>query len=261
MKKLNEFETVIIGGGQAGLSVSYQLNLEGRDHIVLEQAAEAADAWRNHRWDSFTLNTPNWQSQLQGAPIPGKDPDQFLSRDELVCYFENYIRQNRLPIWYGAHVRTVKATGDGYTVDTTAGTFHAKNVVVATGLYQKPRFPLFNGALSPDIRQMHSDAYRNLDSLPPGEVLVVGSAQSGAQIAEELYQSGRKVYLSVSRPGRVPRAVIGERTSTGGATHSPCMSALWTGSSSRARSLGESPTSAAPGADIRSTFTSLLSMG
>jgi putative flavoprotein involved in K+ transport len=210
MKKLNEFETVIIGGGQAGLSVSYRLKCEGRDHIVLEQAAEAADAWRNHRWDSFTLNTPNWQSQLEGAGMPGGDPDGFLNRDELVSYFEKYICQNRLPIWYGAHVLTVKATGDRYTVETTSGMFCAKNVVVATGLYQKPRFPRFNGAISSHILQLHSDAYRNPDSLPPGAVLVVGSAQSGAQIAEELYQTGRKVYLSVSRAGRVPRRYRGK---------------------------------------------------
>jgi putative flavoprotein involved in K+ transport len=180
------------------------------DHIVLEQAAEAADAWRNHRWDSFTLNTPNWQSQLEGAGMPGVDPYGFLNRDELVSYFEKYIQQNRLPIWYGAHVLTVKATGDHYNVETTAGMFSAKNVVVATGLYQKPRFPRFNGALSSHILQLHSDAYRNPNSLPPGAVLVVGSAQSGAQIAEELYQSGRKVYLSVSRAGRVPRRYRGK---------------------------------------------------
>jgi putative flavoprotein involved in K+ transport len=205
MKKLNEFETVIIGGGQAGLSVSYHLTLQDRNHMVLEQAAQAANAWRNHRWDSFTLNTPNWQSQLQGAGIPGDDPDEFLGRDELVSYFETYIQQNDLPISYGTRVLAIESTGDGYTLETTAGTFHAKNVVVATGLYQKPRFPQFNGALSSDICQLHSDAYRNPDFLPAGAVLVVGSAQSGAQIAEELYQSGRKVYLSVSRSGRVPR--------------------------------------------------------
>lgn len=107
MKKLRRFETVIIGGGQAGLSISYHLKVEGRDHIVLEQASEAADAWRNHRWDSFTLNTPNWQSQLQGAGMPGKDPDGFVSRDELVAYFAKYVRQNKLPLWYGARVFSV----------------------------------------------------------------------------------------------------------------------------------------------------------
>ena len=209
MNKLKIFETIIIGGGQAGLSVSYYLQREGRDHIIFEQASEAAKAWRNHRWDSFTLNTPNWQSRLAGAAIPGKDPDGFMSRDELVRFFEKFIQQNRLPISYGTHVVAVNAVEDGYIVHTTAGRFHARNVVVATGLYQKPRIPQFRGALSPNIRQLHSDSYRNPNSLPAGAVLVVGSAQSGAQIAEELYESGRKVYLSVSRAGRVPRRYRG----------------------------------------------------
>ncbi|MBV8116315.1 MAG: NAD(P)-binding domain-containing protein [Silvibacterium sp.] len=207
---MKKFETIIIGAGQAGLSVSYHLKAEGREHIVLEQAADVANAWRNHRWDSFTLNTPNWQSQLKDGGLPGKDPDAFLSRDQLVNYFENYVRMHQLPIWYGARVRTVKNGRDGYIVTTTAGTFHAKNVVVATGLYQKPRIPRFTGALSPEIRRLHSDSYRNPGSLASGAVLVVGSAQSGAQIAEELYQSGRKVYLSVSRSGRVPRRYRGK---------------------------------------------------
>jgi putative flavoprotein involved in K+ transport len=209
MKQYWDFDTMIIGGGQAGLSVSYHLKREGRDHIVLEQAAQAANTWRNHRWDSFTLNNPNWQSQLQGAGIPGKDPDGFLSRDELVSYFEKYIQQNRLPLRYETLAFTVTAVADGYAVETSAGTFRARNVVVATGVCQKPRLPRFKGALSPDIRQLHSDSYRNPDSLPAGAVLVVGSAQSGAQIAEELYQSGRKVYLSVCRSGRVPRRYRG----------------------------------------------------
>lgn len=208
MKHFREFETIIIGGGQAGLSVSYHLKLEDRDHIVLEQGAHAANTWRNHRWDSFTLNNPNWQSQLQGAGIPGKDPDGFLSRDELVSYFEEYIERNRLPMRYETRVFTVAAVADGYAVETTVGTFRARNVVVATG-FCLPRVPRFKGALSPDIRQLHSDSYRNPDSLPAGAVLVVGSAQSGAQIAEELHQSGRRVYLSVSRSGRVPRRYRG----------------------------------------------------
>jgi putative flavoprotein involved in K+ transport len=94
-------ETVIIGGGQAGLGVSYCLSQQDRPHIVLEQAAQAGNAWRNHRWDSFTLNTPNWQSWLPGAEIPGEDPDGFLSRNEIVAYFEKYVERFRLPVHYG----------------------------------------------------------------------------------------------------------------------------------------------------------------
>lgn len=206
----NHFETIVIGGGQAGLSVSFQLKALDREHIVLEQAAEAANAWRNHRWESFTLNTPNWQSQLPGAPLPGKNPDAFSPREEVIRYFEQYISQNRLPIKFGVHVLAIKADEEGYVVDTTAGRFTAKNVVVATGLYQKPKIPQFEDTLSPEIVQLHSDAYWKPSSLPAGAVLVVGSGQSGAQIAEELYQTGRTVYLSVSRSGRVPRRYRGK---------------------------------------------------
>jgi putative flavoprotein involved in K+ transport len=210
MKNTREFETIIVGGGQAGLSVSYHLKLRGRSTIVLEQAKQAANAWRNHRWDSFTLNTPNWQSQLRGAGMPGDDPDGFLTRNEIISYFENYIARNHLPVQYGVRVSAIKPATTGYKVETNAGCFHAKNVVVATGVYQRPRIPTFNGALCSDILQLHSDSYRNPGLLPAGAVLVVGSAQSGAQIAEELYQSGRKVYLSVSRSGRVPRRYRGK---------------------------------------------------
>ena len=210
MKNTKEFETIIVGGGQAGLSVSYYLKLRGLDHVVLEQAAQAANAWRNHRWDSFTLNTPNWQSQLQGAGLPESNPDGFLTRDEVVGYFEKFIEQHQLPVRYGARVSAIKPATAGYSVETNTGCLHAKNVVVATGVYQRPRFPRFDGALSPEILQLHSDSYRNPELLPAGPVLVVGSAQSGAQIAEELYQSGRTVYLSVSRSGRVPRRYRGK---------------------------------------------------
>jgi putative flavoprotein involved in K+ transport len=210
MKNIKEVETVIVGGGQAGLAVSYYLTLRGQDHVVLEQANQAANAWRNHRWDSFTLNTPNWQSQLQDGGMPGNDPDGYLTRDEVIAYFENYIERNQLPVQYGIRVSAIKPSLYGYSVETNDGCFRAKNVVVATGVYQQPRIPRFTGALSPDILQVHSDSYRNPDLLPPGAVLVAGSAQSGAQIAEELYQSGRKVYLSVSRSGRVPRRYRGK---------------------------------------------------
>lgn len=205
-------ETVIIGGGQAGLGISYYLSQQDKPHIVLEQAAQAGNAWRNHRWDSFTLNTPNWQSSLPGTEIPGENPDGFLSREEIVTYFENYVERFHLPVRYGVRVEAVlpKRPGHGYIVETNIGRFEARNVVVATGLYQKPKLPAFSANFPPDIKQMHSDEYRNPKSLRAGAVLVVGSAQSGAQIAEELYQSGRRVYLSVSRAGRVPRRYRGK---------------------------------------------------
>jgi putative flavoprotein involved in K+ transport len=207
---LKHFETVIIGGGQAGISVSYQLKLQDRNHIILEQASRAADAWRNHRWESFTLSTPNWQSQLPGALLPGTDPDGFSRRCEVVRYFEEYIRENQIPVRYGVRVLTVKTKNGLYVMETTHGTFTASNVVVATGICQRPQIPQINAALSREILGLHSDSYWSPSSLPSGAVLVVGSGQSGAQIAEDLYQSGRTVYLSVSRSGRVPRRYRGK---------------------------------------------------
>jgi putative flavoprotein involved in K+ transport len=207
-----KIDTVIIGGGQAGLSVSYYLTQSAVPHVILEKAAQAAEAWRNHRWDSFTLNTPTWQSCLPGTEFPSDNPDGFLSRDEIVTYFEDYVDRFRLPVRYRVQVETIEAnsSGNGYVIDTSAGRFEAKNVVIATGLYQEPKIPTFNGDFPADVMQLHSDQYRNPHMLPPGAVLVVGSAQSGTQIAEELYQSGRKVYLSVSRSGRVPRRYRGK---------------------------------------------------
>jgi putative flavoprotein involved in K+ transport len=207
-----QIETVVVGGGQAGLAVSYYLTQQDRPHIVLEQAAQAGNAWRNHRWDSFTLNTPNWQSWLPGPEIPGEHPDGFLPRGEIVAYFEKYVERFHLPVSYGVRVEAVlpKVSGRGYIVETSIGRFESNNVVIATGLYQKPKLSAFTADFPLGVKQIHSDEYRNPQSLPEGSVLVVGSGQSGAQIAEELYQSGRKVYLSVSRAGRVPRRYRGK---------------------------------------------------
>ncbi len=133
-----------------------------------------------------------------------------MTRDEVVAYFESYIQNFNLPIKYGIQVNSVEFFGDHYLVRTSNGDFNSSDVVVATGLYQRPKIPAFRDKLSSKIQQLHSSEYRNPESLPIGAVLVVGSAQSGAQIAEELYQSGRKVYLSVSGAGRLPRRYRGK---------------------------------------------------
>jgi putative flavoprotein involved in K+ transport len=203
-------ETVIVGGGQAGLAVSYHLTQQGRAHTILEQASQPAEAWRNHRWDSFTFVTPNWTIRMPGAEYQGDDPDSFMPRDEIVAYFEDYIERFRLPIQYGVRVSSVEPNGDGYLVHTDEATVQAANVVIATGLFQKPNIPPFSANLPVEVQQLHSSEYRNPAALPAGAVLVVGSAQSGAQIAEELYQSGRKVYLCVSSAGRGPRRYRGK---------------------------------------------------
>ena len=206
-------DAVIVGGGQAGLSVSYYLRREARDHVVLEQAEKPAEVWRNHRWDSFTLNTPNWQSRLPGADHPGADPDGFVSREGIVDYFETYAKRFRLPVRYRKRVSSVERDPqNGTFIVTIEGgeRIQTCNVVIATGLYQTPKVPPFATDLPAGVRQVHSDAYRNPQELAPGAVLVVGSAQSGAQIAEELCAARRKVYLAVGHAGRTPRRYRGK---------------------------------------------------
>jgi putative flavoprotein involved in K+ transport len=197
-------DTIIVGGGQGGLSTSYYLKQQSRDHIILEQTDQAAKAWRE-RWDSFTFITPNWMMRLPGAEYQGDVPDGFTARNKIIDYFEEYIEKFELPIRYGITVTSVEPIESGYLVNTNKGDFKAANVVIATGMYQHPKVPSFSSSLSSKIRQLHSSEYRNPEALPDGAVLVVGSAQSGCQIAEELYQIGRKVYLSVSNAGRIPR--------------------------------------------------------
>jgi putative flavoprotein involved in K+ transport len=203
--------TVIVGAGQAGLAVSHYLTGLSVDHVVLEQADRAGEAWRNHRWDSFTLNTPRWQSRLPGVHYGEDDPDGFMPRNEVVAHFETLAR--RLPLHFGARVVAIErdARNGGYIVAIDGGhRIAARSVVVATGLYQAPKVPGLSGAFPRDIKQLHSDLYRNPEQLVPGAVLVVGSAQSGAQITEELYESGRKVFLAVGRAGRTPRRYRGK---------------------------------------------------
>ena len=208
---MEQVETVIVGGGQAGLATSYCLTQQGREHVVLEQAAQAANVWRNERWDSFTLVTPNWSVMMPGAEYDGADRDGFMPRDEVVVYFERYVDRFQLPVQYDTRVLAVEPMdGKGYRVTAPERTFAAKNVVMATGFEQQPNIPSFAAGISPGITQIHSGAYRNPESLPAGAVLVVGSAQSGAQIAEELYQRGRQVFLCVGSAGRAPRRYRGK---------------------------------------------------
>lgn len=207
-----KIETVIIGGGQAGLATSYYLTQQGCEHVILEQAAQAGNAWRNDRWDSFTLVTPNWSFRLPGAEYQGDAPDGYMARNEIVACFERYVEHFQFPIRYGVHVTSVeqKGEGTGFWVKTQDSSLEAKNVVIATGLYQQPKIPTFSADLSSKVIQIHSGKYRNPQTLPPGGVLVAGSGQSGCQIAEELYKSGRQVYLCAGSAGRAPRRYRGK---------------------------------------------------
>jgi len=207
-----KIETLIIGGGQGGLATSYYLQQMGRENIVLEKAAQAGNVWRKDRWDSFTLLTPNWAFCLPGAEYQGTEPDGYMLKDEIVRRFEQYVERFDLPVHTNETVTKLEKDegGLGYLVTTEDLCYRANNVVVATGLYQQPKIPMFSQNLPPEILQLHSGAYRNSSQLPQGAVLVVGSGQSGCQIAEELYQSGRKVYLSIGKSGRVPRRYRGK---------------------------------------------------
>ncbi len=204
-------ETVIIGGGQAGLATSYWLKQHGHEHIVLEKASQPGHAWRQ-RWDSFTLVTPNRMVRLPGAEYSGHAPDGFMPRDEVVSTFERYVADHSLPVLFGVDVLAVEPLTDqsGYRVRTSESDYHAQHVVIATGLFQHAKIPAFAARLPVDVQQLPSERYRNPAGLPPGAVLVVGSGQSGCQIAEELRQSGRRVFLSVGACGRAPRRYRGK---------------------------------------------------
>ena len=205
-----QLDVVIIGGGQAGLALSYYLTQQGRAHVVLERG-RVAETWRSQRWDSFTLVTPNWMTQLPGFPYEGEDPDGFLPHDEIVLTLERYAQSFHAPVRCGTQATAVRlqTEGNGYLVETSDGSFEAANVVLATGGFPRPKLPPARAAIPVNIMQLHSSQYRRPGRLPSGAVLVVGSGQSGSQIAEELHQSGRRIYLCVSRCGRAPRRYQG----------------------------------------------------
>jgi len=196
---------VVIGAGQAGLSMSWWLTSRDIDHLVLERA-QVAHEWRTRRWDSFCLVTPNWQCRLPGFPYRGADPDGFMVRDEIVAYLREFAESFPAPVFEGVAVTGLTSlTGGGFRVATSAGTLTAGQVVVATGPYQAPVTPRVAERLPEHVIQLHSGEYRNSDSLPAGAVLVVGSGQSGAQIAEDLHLARRSVHLAVGSAPRVAR--------------------------------------------------------
>jgi putative flavoprotein involved in K+ transport len=214
----------VIGGGQAGLSMSWHLTQRHIDHVVLERNSLAHE-WQASRWDTFCLVTPNWQCQLPGYGYSGNDPDGFMVRDEIVQYLRSYRESFDPPLHEGVGVNAltrvrshlpddkgVLAGAPGlrpdrgpFRLETSAGTVTADQVVVATGGYHDISLPRLAERLPAHVAQLHSSQYRNPDSLPGGEVLVVGSGQSGAQIAEDLHLAGRQVHLAVGSAPRVAR--------------------------------------------------------
>ena len=209
MNDTRNLPTIVIGAGQAGLALSRLLTLAGRDHLVLERRTTLGGGWQD-RWDGFCLVTPNWMASLPGQPYDGADPDGFMPRDEIVRRVAEYAGRVQAPVMTGTAVeRLTPMQSGGFRLETSAGSMRADAVVVATGSYHLPRVPGIAARLATDIHQLHSHDYRNESSLPPGAVLVVGSGQTGLQLADELLAAGRRVFLAVGSNGWAPRRYRG----------------------------------------------------
>jgi putative flavoprotein involved in K+ transport len=201
--------TLIVGAGQAGLVLSGMLTRANHEHLLLEARDSLGGGWQD-RWDSFTLVTPNRVASLPGFGYDGPDPDGFMGRDEIAGRIASYADVVAAPVALSTRVeRVTPIDGQGFSVETARGTIRANQVVVATGSYHQPRIPELAQRLPSRLTQLHSHDYRNPGQLPPGAVLVVGSGQTGVQLAEELHAAGRSVYLGVGRAGRLPRRYRG----------------------------------------------------
>jgi putative flavoprotein involved in K+ transport len=210
LSPMETIQTVIVGGGQAGLAMSYHLAQRGHEHLVLERA-RLAERWRSERWDSLCFQFPNWSLELPGQGYDGKDPEGFAPKEAVVRFMERYASLIAPPIRCGVEVTRLEraASGPGFEVTTPVARMAVRNVVIATGPYQRPRLPRWSGGLPADVVQLHARDYRAPQSLPDGAVVVIGSGASGCQIADELVQAGRRTFLSVGKHRRVPRRYRG----------------------------------------------------
>lgn len=202
-------DTIVVGGGQAGIAMSEHLSNIHVPHVVLERH-RIAERWRSERWDSLVANGPAWHDRFPGLEFSNIDPDAFVPKDQVADYLETYAKMIKAPIQTGVEViRAERRQNEaGFTVTTSAGVMTANRIVAATGAFQRPVVPRLVPE-SATLRQMHSSKYRNPGELPEGAALVIGSGSSGVQIADELERAGRSVYLSVSRHDRPPRAYRG----------------------------------------------------
>ena len=194
---------VVVGAGQAGLATSRELSRRGLKHVVLERG-RVGQTWRG-RWDSFCLVTPNWSMQLPDQPYDGANPDGFDPRDDIVGFLERYATRFDVPVREGVDVRSLEPRDDGFRLETSTGPMDASVVVLTTGAYQRPYRPAAASTLPADVLQLDVEEYKSPGALPDGPVLVVGSGQSGCQIAEELAEGGRDVYLACGRAPWLPR--------------------------------------------------------
>lgn len=204
-------DTVIIGGGQAGLALSFHLANRGREHIILERR-RVAERWHAERWDSLRFQYPNWTLRLPGVSYSGDAPGDFAPYLDVAKFIENYAATIKAPVRTGCEVTALSEAvgGDGYAVKSESGTIVARHVIIATGPFQRTHIPELAELLPANLYQTDASRYRHPGQLPDGAVLVVGSGASGHQIADELLSQGRTVYLSVSRHRRVPRRYRGK---------------------------------------------------
>ena len=205
---MERHETIIVGGGQAGLAMSWHLRQRGREHLLIERE-KLGGRWHSERWDSLHFQFPNWALSLPGHRYGGDDPEGFSHYSKVIEFLADYAGVVD-PTIHTAEVLRISRGESGLAVETNDGDFEAGNVVLATGAFPHPNVPACAARISPAVMQMHSSAYRNPEQLPPGAVLVVGTGSSGGQIAEELHSAGRRVYLSVSRHRRFPRRMAGK---------------------------------------------------
>lgn len=203
-------DTIVIGGGQAGLAMSYHLQRHDREHVILERG-RIAERWHTERWDSLRYQFVNETVELPRLSYQGSDPQGFAHYPAVAQFIENYAAHIAAPVRQGVAVTLLRHDDEGgYVLETTDGVIHARNVIVATGPFQVPMIPAAGRDVPRALYQVHAAKYRGPGELPPGAALVIGSGASGCQIADELQQTGRTVYLSVSRHKRVPRRYRGK---------------------------------------------------
>ena len=201
-------DVVVIGAGHAGLAASYFLNEQSIDHVVLERG-EVANSWRNERWDSLKLLTPNWQSRLPGFSYSGDDPDGFMSMPEVINFIEDYARFSGAPVRTQTTVMSVSKVSDGYRVVTDKGTWKTKAVVLASGACNTASVPKVAQSVPSHVAQLTPQDYRNPEQVEEGGVLVVGASASGLQLADELQRAGHDVTIAAGEHVRIPRMYRG----------------------------------------------------
>ena len=201
-------DVVVIGAGHAGLAASYCLNQQSIDHVVLERG-EVANSWRNERWDSLKLLTPNWQTRLPGFSYTGDDPDGFMSMPEVIDFIDGYAKFSDAPVRTQTTVTRVRPDGDGYHVITDKGTWKTKAVVLASGACNTASVPRVAESIPAGVAQLTSQDYRNPAQIEDGGVLVVGGSATGLQLADELQRAGHDVTFTVGEHVRIPRTYRG----------------------------------------------------